>query len=101
MTAVQWLRRGVELIRHRGDLLQADNLEAWLKTVVQDYSGFILDFSETESQVWGRLCVAHHENAIDKQIAATALTYSLALVTRNVCDFASLGVALLNPFEAY
>jgi predicted nucleic acid-binding protein len=34
-----------------------------------------------------------------KQIAATALTYGLILVTRNIDDFAGTGVELLNPFE--
>jgi len=32
-------------------------------------------------------------------IAATALEHDLTLVTRNVKDFANLGVALLNPWE--
>ena len=93
------LRRGVELIRHRGDQAQADKLEAWLQTVVGDYAESILNFSETESQVWGRLRVPNHENAIDKQIAATALTYGLTLVTRNVNDFVGTGIQLFNPFK--
>ncbi len=33
-------------------------------------------------------------------IAATALEHDLILVTRNVKDFASLGVRLLNPWDA-
>jgi toxin FitB len=94
------LRRGVELIRYRGDQAQADKLEAWLQTIINDYAEYILDFTETESQVWGRLRVPHHENALDKQIAATALTCSLTLVTRNVRDFVGTGVPLLNPFES-
>jgi toxin FitB len=93
------LRRGVELIRYRGDQAQADKLEAWLQTMINDYAENILDFTETESQVWGRLCVPHHENALDKQIAATALTCGLTLVTRNVRDFVGTGVPLINPFE--
>jgi toxin FitB len=94
------LRRGVEMIRYRGDQAQADRLEAWLLTIIHDYAESILDFGETESQVWGRLRVPHHENALDKQIAATALTYGLTLVTRNVSDFVGTGVSRLNPFEA-
>jgi toxin FitB len=93
------LRRGVELIRYRGDQAQADQLEAWLQTIIDDYAEYILDFTETESQVWGRLRVPHHENALDRQIAATALTCGLTLVTRNVRDFVGTGVSLLNPFE--
>ena len=93
------LRRGVELIRYRGDKKQADKLEEWLAKIINVYTENILDFTETESQVWGRLRVPNYENAVDKQIAATALTYGLTLVTRNIDDFTGTGVELLNPFE--
>jgi toxin FitB len=42
--------------------------------------------------------VPHPENPIDKQIAATALTHDLTLVTRNTMHFKGFGVSLLNPF---
>jgi predicted nucleic acid-binding protein len=93
------LRRGVELIRSRGDNKQADKLEEWLAKIINEYTENILDFTETESQVWGRLRVPNYKNAVDKQIAATALTYGLTLVTRNFDDFADCGVELFNPFE--
>lgn len=35
----------------------------------------------------------------DAQIAATALEQGLTLVTRNVKDFAGLGITLINPWE--
>jgi predicted nucleic acid-binding protein len=93
------LRRGVELIRHRGDEVQARFLEKWLLSILNEYADSILDFTAEESQVRGRLRIPHHENALDKQIAATALIYDLTLVTRNVNDFAGTGVKLLNPFS--
>lgn len=93
------LRRGVEIIHHRGDITQARQLECWLKNLMQDYSQYILEFGETEASIWGRLRVPHHENAIDKQIAATAITYDLTLVTRNTRDFINTGARVLNPFE--
>lgn len=93
------LRRGIEIIRHRGDHQQADMLEAWLQMVLTDYAENILDFTEVEAQTWGRLRVPHYENAIDKQIAATALTHDLTLISRNTNDFSATGVALLNPFQ--
>ena len=93
------LRRGVELIRHRGDRTQAALLETWLQTVLEDYTDHILDFTALEAQVWATLRVPHPQNALDKQIAATALTCGLTLVTRNVSDFTGTGVPLLNPFE--
>jgi toxin FitB len=94
------LRRGVEMIRHRGDHQQADVLETWLQTVIDDYAENILEFTEAEAQVWGRLRVPHYENVLDKQIAATALTHDLTLITRNTNDFAATGIMLLNPFQA-
>jgi toxin FitB len=92
------VRRGVELIRHRGDISQADNLDTWLNALLVDYADYVLDFSLEEAQVWGRLRVPKAENPLDKQIAATALTHDLKLVTRNVAHFEGLGVTLLNPF---
>jgi predicted nucleic acid-binding protein len=38
--------------------------------------------------------------AIDGLLAATALHHNLTMVSRNVNDFASAQVAVLNPWEA-
>jgi predicted nucleic acid-binding protein len=35
----------------------------------------------------------------DAMIAATALVHNFKVVTRNVAEFKSFGVDLLNPFE--
>jgi hypothetical protein len=93
------LRRGVELIRHRGDRRQAAQLEKWLDQLLGDYEERVLDITADIAQLWGRLRVPHPENALDKQIAATALIYDLTVVTRNHKDFSKTGVRLLNPFE--
>jgi predicted nucleic acid-binding protein len=93
------LRRGVELIRHRGDASQARQLEAWLQTVLTEYADGILPLDEDIAQLWGRLRAPHPEHALDKQIAATALIHDLTVVTRNQRDFAATGVRVLNPFE--
>lgn len=93
------LRRGVELIRHRGDDNQADRLERWLAQVARDYRENLLPLDADAAQIWGRLRVPHPENALDKQIAATALLHDLTVVTRNVGDFAGTGTPTLNPFS--
>jgi predicted nucleic acid-binding protein len=92
------LRRGVELIRHRGDQAQAGVLEVWLDEILGDYRDHILSLDPEIAQVWGRLRVPHPESAVDKQIAATALVYDLTLITRNTSDFHGTGVHLVNPF---
>lgn len=93
------LRRGVELIRHRGDHPQAALLEAWLEELLEAYRHQVLPFDGDAAQVWGRLRVPHADGELDKQIAAIALVHGLTVVTRNTRDFAGTGVALLNPFE--
>ncbi len=92
------LRRGVELIRHRGDSPQARMLEAWLNDVLDQYRDHILSFDADAAQVWGRLRVPNAGNELDKQIAAIAMVNSLTVVTRNTADFEATGVALRNPF---
>lgn len=93
------LRRGIELIRHRGDLEQASILESWLTGLLQSFDDCILPIDHDVAQLWGRLRVPQPEHAIDKQIAATALIHGLTVVTRNTQDFDATGVSLLNPFN--
>jgi len=92
------LRRGVESIRYRGDVRQANQLEKWLENLMAEYQDHMLDINQDIAQLWGRLRAPHPENALDKQIAATALIYELTVVTRNHKDFVKTGVRVLNPF---
>jgi len=92
------IRRGLESIRHRGDMPQARKLEKWLDLIVAEYADRILSFDSECAQVWGRLMSPHHEHPIDKQIAAIALIHDLMVVTRNVEDFRGTGVRINNPF---
>ncbi len=78
------LRRGVELIRHRGDQPQSKLLEQWLAEVLQTYGDR----------------APNPHNAIDNQIAAIALLHDLTVKTRTIDDFACCGVRLPNPFQA-
>lgn len=95
------LRRGVELIRRRGDHEQAGTLESWLEGVLAEYGNAIVDGDADVAQVWGRLRVPHPEHALDKLIAATALIHDLTVVTRNERDFQGAGVPVLNPFAGH
>jgi toxin FitB len=93
------LRRGVERLRRRGDTAQAATVEAWLKGVLHEYDGKILPVSKEIGDVWGTIRAQHPEPALDKLIAATAISHGLTVVTRNVRDFETVGVKLLNPFD--
>ncbi|MBS3952976.1 MAG: type II toxin-antitoxin system VapC family toxin [Methylomicrobium sp.] len=92
------LRRGVDLILHRGDSIQGNLLETWLMTILQQYQSNILAIDSDIALLWGKLRVPDAQHALDKLIAATALIYDLTVVTRNVKDFEHTGVRLLNPF---
>ena len=92
------LRRGVEIVRHRGDEPQARLLERWLERVIDRFEDAILSFDQDAAGIWGRLRVPNRENPLDKQIAATALINDLTVVTRNTAHYAPTGVRVLNPF---
>lgn len=92
------IRRGVENLKHRGDVPQSRKLEQWLERVVDEYGDRILGFDEECAQIWGKLMSPHKQHPIDKQIAAVALIHGLTVVTRNVDDFGGTGVGLKNPF---
>ncbi|WP_186252193.1 type II toxin-antitoxin system VapC family toxin [Burkholderia gladioli] len=93
------LRRGVEIIRHRGDESQATRLANWLDGVLREFAANILVVDKEIGQMWGYLRVPRSEHSLDKVIAATALIHDLTVVTRNVDDFAGTGARVLNPFK--
>jgi predicted nucleic acid-binding protein len=67
------------------------------------FAGRVLPVTQAIAVRWGRLdgmrqMAGRPLSAPDGMIAATALEHGLTLVTRNVKDFAGLGVALLNPW---
>lgn len=97
ITIGEW-RRGVDLIFHRGDIIQGKLLENWLTALLQQYQSNILDIDSDVALLWGKLRVPDAQHALDKLIAATALIYDMTVVTRNVKDFEHTGARLLNPF---
>ena len=92
------LRYGIERLRYRRDVAQATQIEAWLNALLQAGAGRVLSFDEASAQTWGRLMVPDKTNQIDKQIAAIALVNHLTVVTRNVRDFQTQGLTVINPF---
>lgn len=77
------------------------SLERYLSLLFQ---GSILPVTRAVAARWGKLdglrqLAGRPLSAPDGMIAATALEHGLTVVTRNVKDFAGLGVSLLNPWE--
>lgn len=92
------IRRGVERIRRR-DPQAAAALESWLSRVITNHSDRLLPIDREIAEEWGRMNAARPLSAIDSLLAATAKIHGLTLVTRNIADIATTGVAYLNPFE--
>jgi predicted nucleic acid-binding protein len=81
-------------------------LEAWLvNDLVGRFDGRILGVDIDIGLLWGRVVAraeqsGHKIEAIDALLAATAERHQLTLVTRNVSDFATIAVPLLDPWKA-
>ena len=77
-------------------------LELWYEDVLRPSAADrVLPVDEATAMKWAEL-KAQYRNApvLDAQIAATALTHGLTLVTRNIRDFAFDGLAVFNPWHA-
>jgi len=92
------LRAGARRLRLRGDVLQADRLDKWIDSLVEEHGSHLLEFDLECAQIWGLLMGASPHNPVDKQIAAMAYCRGLTVVTRNVLDFDHPDLTTLNPF---
>jgi predicted nucleic acid-binding protein len=91
------LQAGVEITRER-DPAKAQEIEAWLEQVAATYNILAMDARAFRS--WARLMHRRSNQLIeDAMIAATAEVHNLTVVTRDIRDFALLGVRTLNPFD--
>ena len=94
------LRKGIEKIHEQ---VKKEKLRIWLEHELPDWFGDrFLSIDNDVAQRWGRL-LAQNKNpvsAIDSLIAATALHFDLALVTRNTIDFKLFHeLQIINPWE--
>lgn len=91
------IQAGIEITREQ-DAAKAKELESWLDLVVVSYG--VLPMDTASFRRWARLKHRKSDDLIeDAMIAATALVANLTVVTRNVRDFETLGVSVLDPFK--
>ncbi len=95
------LRYGIDILP---DGKRKNELLMWYAQLSLSYKGHIItpDFEVYEQ--WGILRAECKKNGIslsmaDGLIAATALSSSMAIVTRNINDFQGLGVEIINPWD--
>ena len=116
--AVEWLRsvrpdmlhlsvitlgeiaRGIAL-KERADPRAAAHLSTWLHALRRDHATRILPVSDAVALEWGRIGSLRPRGDADGLIAATVLVHGLVLVTRNVSDFADLGLPLVDPWADF
>lgn len=84
----------------RRDPAQGARLQAWLNDELLDsFAGRILSVDVPVARRAARLHVPDPRPERDALIAATAAVHGLAIVTRNVRDFSSLDIAIVNPWS--
>lgn len=93
------LETGV-LRMERRDPAQGKVLRTWLKRhVMPAFDARILTVDAAVALRCAHLYVPDQANESDALIAATALVHGLTVVTRNVSDFKSSGVTVINPWD--
>ena len=93
------IRKGVEAL---ADRKRREKLRLWLDhELTRWFEGRVLPIDLGVADRWGRLLaeVGRSVPTIDSLLAATALHYDLALVTRNARDFDYPGIEVINPFR--
>ena len=92
------IQAGIELTREQ-DESKAVELEQWLELVSGSFN--VVPMDALAFRVWARLMHKTSDTLYeDAMIAATAKVHKLTVVTRNVTDFKSFGVSVLDPFTS-
>lgn len=91
------IQAGIELTREQ-DTEKAAEIEAWLDQVAAAWN--VLAMDAPAFRCWAKLMHRKSDTLYeDAMIAAIAKIHGLTVVTRNVADFYSFGIGVLNPFE--
>lgn len=90
------IQAGIEKTRTQ-DAARAAALDAWLSEIEASYA--VLPIDAAAFRTWGRLMHGKSPTlAIDAMIAAVAVSRGLIVATRNIKDFESFGVKVVDPF---
>ena len=92
------IERGVLQLEWRAPQ-DAVRLRAWFEALWEQFAGHVVPFSGAAARRCATMHVPDPAPERDAMIAATALDHGFVLVTRNVRDFSSGGVRLLNPWD--
>lgn len=91
------IQKGIEKTRMQ-DKPKALAFDHWLDQIAEEYN--ILPMTEKTFRLWAKLMHGLTDDLYeDAMIAATAIEHQLIVVTRNVRDFSTFNIKLLNPFE--
>lgn len=97
--SIQELEVGI-LLAERKDPSQGAILRTWLNQyVLPAFKDRILAIDLAIVHASAQLHVPNPRPIYDGLIAATAMVHGMTLVTRNVVDFESTGVLILNPWN--
>ncbi len=91
------IERGISM-RQKDNALFARRLQGWLEGLLSLYGQRILPVDGAIARRWGQLSAGIGHHGADLMIAATALEHGLQVVTRNVRQFLTTGVEVVNPF---
>ncbi|HEX2593955.1 MAG TPA: type II toxin-antitoxin system VapC family toxin [Rhizomicrobium sp.] len=84
----------------RKDVAQGRMLRTWIDDqILPRFESRILPIDTAVALRCASLHVPDPSSERDALIASTALVHGMTIVTRNVVDFAKLGVTLINPWD--
>ena len=85
--------------KERTDQVQGKMLRQWIDHLREEvFAERILPISARTALINASLNAPDLHHSADSWIAATAIEYNLAVVTRNVKDFHNIEVELINPW---
>ncbi len=97
------LEAGIAKLHRQGARRRADDLAAWLETLLHLYDQRVLPFDVRAARIAGGLSdlarsKGHTPGFVDVAIAATAKLRGFTVLTHNARHFEPLGVPFVDPF---